>query len=297
MRKALRWGGIGLGALLGVALVVVVGLSIVGGARINRTYDVEPAPIPIPTDAVSIARGRYLAAGIAVCMNCHGVDMAGQVMVDDPALGYVRTPNLTPGRGGVGAAYSDLDWIRALRHGIAPNGKGLIFMPVDHYYYLSDEDLGSLIAYLKNLPPVDSEPGRTDMNFVSRALIGAGLFGELMRAAAIDHRAPRPPLPAEQGEYLAQIGGCTFCHGANLAGGQGPEPGAPPGPSLRQRGVLEAYTQDQFITLMRTGRTPSDRTINPLYMPWQGYRNMTDEDLLIIWEYLRSLPPAQSQGD
>lgn len=293
MSRWLRWVGLGVGALVGAALAVVVGLSIIGGTRLNRTYAVEPAPMAIPNDDLSIARGRYLAAGIAVCMNCHGQDMAGQVMVDDPVLGYVRTPNLTPGQGGVGAVYSDEDWVRALRHGIRPDGKGLVFMPVDHYYYLNDEDLGDLIAYMKSLPPVDTEPGRTDMNFVSRVLIGAGLFGELMRAAQIDHQAPRPPVPPEQGAYLVQIGGCTFCHGASLASGQGPEPGAPPGPNLRQGGILDAYTREQFLVVMRTGVTPYGKEINPLFMPYQGYANMTDEDLIIIWDYLRSLPPAQ----
>jgi cytochrome c553 len=291
--KVLRWLGIALAALVGVGLAVAVGLSIVGGARLGRTYAVEPTPIAIPTDDLAVARGYYLAAGIAVCLNCHGQDMAGQVMVDDPALGYVRTPNLTPGAGGIGAQYSDADWVRALRHGIRPDGKGLVFMPVDHYYYLNDEDLGDLIAYLKQLPPVASAPGRTEMHFVSRVLIGAGLFGELMRAAEIDHAAPRPPLPPEQGAYLVQIGGCTFCHGTNLAGGQGPEPGAPPGSNLRQRGILDAYSLEQFLVVMRTGVTPYGKTIDPLFMPYQGYANMTDADLIIIWDYLRSLPPAQ----
>jgi cytochrome c553 len=292
MRQGLRWLGIGVGVLLGVVAIIAVALSFIGEARLSRTYAVEPAPIPIPSDGLAVARGRYLAAGVGVCLNCHGQDMTGQVMVDDPLLGYVRTPNLTPGAGGVGASYSDADWIRALRHGIRPDGKGLVFMPVDHYYYLNDDDLGAMIAYLKQLPPVDSEPGRTEMNFASRVLIGAGLFGELMRAAAIDHAAPRPAPPTSQGAYLAQIGGCTFCHGANLAGGQGPEPGAPPGPNLRQRGILDAYNEQQFIQVMRTGVTPYGKEINPLFMPWQGYANMTDEDLLIIWEYLRALPPA-----
>jgi len=291
--KALRWAGIGVGALVVAALAAAVGLSVVGGSRLNRTYTVDPAPVAIPSSNLAVARGRYLAAGIAVCMNCHGQDMAGQVMVDDPVLGYVRTPNLTPGAGGVGAQYSDEDWVRALRHGVRPDGKGLIFMPVDHYYFLSDADLGNLIAFLKQLPPVNTKPGRTEMNFVSRVLIGAGLFGELMRAAEIDHGAPRPPMPPQQGAYLVQIGGCTFCHGANLSSGQGPEPGAPPGPNLRRGGILDAYTPEQFLTMMRTGVTPYGKEINPLFMPYQGYANMTDADLTIIWDYLRSLPPAQ----
>ena len=64
-------------------------------------------------------------------------------------IGTLRAPNLTPG--GVGGTYTDTDWIRALRHGVAPDGTPLVFMPSWEYYYLSKEDLGALIAYLKQL--------------------------------------------------------------------------------------------------------------------------------------------------
>jgi mono/diheme cytochrome c family protein len=290
--KVLRWIGIGVGGLVGVVVLVALGVYAYGGWRLNRSFSVEPASVVIPTDLAAVERGRYLAAGVGVCITCHGENLAGQWMVNDPQLGYVRTPNLTPGQNGIGRSYTDADWVRAIRHGVGPSGKGIVFMPTDYYFHLTDDDLGALIAYLKALPPVDTEPARTQFTFPSQALIGSGAFGEVMRAALIDHTGPRPATPSDRGHYLAIATGCSFCHGQTFGGGQGPEPGAPPGPALTRAGHLRTWSDADFISTMRTGVTPYGKPINPLFMPWHGYRHMSDEDLLAIWRYLQSIPVA-----
>ena len=126
-------------------------------------------------------------------------------------------------------------------------------------------------------------------------LIDLGAFGEVVRTAKIDFLAPRPQLPGNEGEYLVEIGGCTFCHGTNLTGGQGPEPGAPRGTDLTAAGPLSRWSLPDFISTMRNGVTPQGHAINPKYMPWLGYRNMTDTELQAVWFYLRSL--SGGQGD
>jgi mono/diheme cytochrome c family protein len=279
--------------LAGAALIVfvaAVGVYRLGTASLYKTFDVQPAPVDIPTDAAAIARGRHLAWAVAVCVVCHGEDMAGRLAFDDPLIGRVVTPNLTSGRGGVGGYYTDTDWVRAIRHGVAPGGRGLFFMPVDYYYHLSDEDLGALIAYLKSLPPVDGPGRRFELTFVGRFMISSGLSGQLMRAEVLDHTGPRPAPPAGEGAYLVTIAGCTFCHGEALTGGQGPEPGAPPGPDLTRAGRLSGWSLDQFQRALRAGVTPEGRVIDPRFMPWQGYQYMTDEEVELIWNYLQSLP-------
>ncbi len=79
--------------------------------------------------------------------------MGGADFFNDPALAVIDAPNLTPGQGGVGAHFSDADWVRAIRHGIDPTGRPLLIMPSRNYYHLSDEDLGKVIAYLKHALP------------------------------------------------------------------------------------------------------------------------------------------------
>jgi mono/diheme cytochrome c family protein len=86
------------------------------------------------------------------------------------------------------------------------------------------------------------------------------------------------------------LGGCTFCHGPRLTGGQGPEPGAPGGPDLTAGGPLSGWSLADFTETMRTGVNPAGHLIEPKYMPWLGYRNMTDDELRSVWLYLRTLP-------
>lgn len=278
---------------LGLALIALAGvfLLVLGSPR-NRVYHPPEDDIPIPTDAVSIARGKHLVEAVAVCTICHGENLGGKLAFEDSFLGRGYTANLTSGRGGVGRTYSDADWVRSIRYGVRPDGRGIIFMPSDYFNRISDADLGAIIAYLRSLPPVDNDRTAVEINFAARLLIDLGIFGDVVRAARIDFRAPRPASPADPGAYLVALGGCTFCHGPHLTGGQGPEPGAPGGPDLTSTGPLSRWSLADFVATMRTGVTPEGHSITPKYMPWLGYRNMTDEELRSVWEHLRSLPNA-----
>jgi mono/diheme cytochrome c family protein len=256
----------------------------------NRTYRPPDDDIAVPTDAGSIARGKHLVEAVAVCTICHGEDLGGKLAFEDAFLGRGYTANLTSGRGGVGRNYSNSDWVRSIRYGVRPDGRGIIFMPSDYFNRISDTDLGAIIAYLRSLPPVDNERTAVEINLPARLLIDLGVFGDVVRAARIDFRRPRPPPPPDPGAYLVTLGGCTFCHGPHLTGGQGPEPGAPSGPDLTASGSLSRWSLADFVATMRNGVDPAGHLIKPKYMPWLGYRNMTDDELRSIWEYLRSLP-------
>jgi cytochrome c553 len=286
MSKVLKWLLILLLSLIGLIVLGIIALNVIPGSPLETSFVVEAEAIVIPTDEVSVERGRHLAQAIGVCVVCHGENLGGQEMVNSPVLGYIHTANLTSGAGGVGQYYTDEDWVLALRHGVAPDGHGLIFMPTDYYYNLSDEDLSALIAYLKSLPPVDNEAADLRLNPITIAMLNAGQFGEVVRAREIDHDAPRPDPAANEGAYLLAVAGCTFCHGQDLRGGQGPEPGAPPAPDITAAGPWGERTFDQFANTVRTGVTPDGRNINPAFMPWVGYGRMTDEELGEIWAYL-----------
>jgi len=256
----------------------------------NRTYRPPDDDIAIPTDAGSIARGKHLVEAVAVCTICHGEDLGGKLAFEDAFLGRGYTANLTSGRGGVGRNYSNSDWVRSIRYGVRPDRRGIIFMPSDYFNRISNTDLGAIIAYLRSLPPVDNERTAVEINLPARLMIDLGVFGDVVRAARIDFRAPRPPPPSDPGAYLVTLGGCTFCHGPHLTGGQGPEPGAPGGPDLTSGGPLSRWSFADFVSTMRGGVTPDGHLIEPKYMPWLGYRNMTDDELRSVWLYLRSLP-------
>jgi len=300
--KILKWIGIVLGSLVGLLVLAVVVLYAVGSAKWNKihgSYDVPVETISIPTDQASIARGEHIAT-ISMCKECHTEALSGQ-SAGAPALITLSVPNLTSGSGGVGATNTDADWVRGIRHGVGHDGRGLVLMPARAFYYLSNEDLGALIAYLKSLPPVDHELPRTDLGPIGRVMLALGQLPPEAAApdvTVIDHNGPRPVAPepgvtVEYGEYLAHI--CAQCHGANLNGQiirvEGNEYVAL---NLTPGGELGSWSERDFFATMRTGVTPSNRQLND-FMPWRFFGQMTDDELKAIWMYLQSLP-ALPQG-
>ncbi|MFQ5436246.1 MAG: c-type cytochrome, partial [Anaerolineae bacterium] len=241
MRKFLKWLGIILGSLVGLAVLMAVILFAIGTSRLNKNYDITPETITIPTDAEAVARGQYIFS--TTCSGCHGDNLAGTPFFDDPALGSIPAPNLTAGSGGVGISYSSADYVRAIRHGVRPDGAPLMIMPSGAFYYFGDADLGALIAYIQSTVPQDQTWPAKDLRPMGRILVTVGALGNVLQAESIDHTGPRPAAPepgvtAAYGEYLVNTGDCRSCHGDALSGQQPGEPGAPFAPNLTPGGHL-----------------------------------------------------------
>lgn len=285
MKQIIKWLGLGLSGLIVLLLLVAVGLSWRASSRLNRSYAITPEAVTIPTDVAAIAEGERLAA--IYCADCHGADLGGADFFNDPALAVIDAPNLTRGAGGVGAQLGDGDWVRALRHGVDPSGRPLFIMPSRNFYFFSADDLGQLIAYLKQAPPVDRAANDRSTTFLGRVLMAAGLFGDLIDAETIDHTAARPVAPApgvtvEYGKYLADTFGCRTCHGPQLAGGKDPDPDAPPGPNLTPGGNLGQWDEQTFLTAIRTRKSQ--------WMAFEALNHMTNAELQALWRYLQALP-------
>jgi mono/diheme cytochrome c family protein len=255
-----------------------------------RTYVVTAPAVPIPSDAASIARGKYLAEKVAVCTECHGPDLGGKVVEENAAMGRLVAPNVTRGRGGLPADYSDQDFVRMLTHGVKRDGRSVIFMPVVDYVFTAD-DLGALIAYVKSVPPVDRTVPTMSVGPMARAL---GLFADfpLASASVMDHAQPRlasrpdPADAAASGKYLVESAGCHGCHTPQLSGGSGPPPG---GSNITPVGI-GTWSEQDFVTALRTHRRPNGSVISEL-MP-RAYGEMSDQDLSRIFAYLKTVPPA-----
>jgi mono/diheme cytochrome c family protein len=292
-KKILKWIGIGLGGIIVVLLVAVGVMYFRGQSKFNQTYSVQVENVAVPTEAASIERGKHLAT--LLCSDCHGENLAGTDFFSDPGLGSIHAKNLTRGAGGIGASYTDVDFVRALRHGVRPDGTSVFVMPSRDFYYLSDQDLGSIIAYLKTAPPVDQAWGPKQFTLMGNVLIGAGAFDNFMMAAQIEHTGPRPAAPAlgatkEYGDYLARLNGCWHCHGQQLSGGKVDDPTSNLlGPNLTPGGELAAWSDADFIKTIRTGVTPAGHTLNEV-MPWKTFAKMDDAELTAVFRYLQSLP-------
>jgi cytochrome c553 len=289
MRRLLKGCGLLLGGFVGLIVLLLVASQLAAEARLRQTYDVEAATIVIPTDAASIERGRQLVTA-GRCRDCHGQSLAGKVSLDEPGIGRIYASNLTSGQGGVGQTYSDADWVRAIRHGVAPDGRSLVVTPAQFYYYLSDDDLGAIVAYLKSLPAIDREVPQPSVGLIGRLFLTLFNPQDWLPAEKIDHTGPRPPTPvpgvtAEYGKYLAQTATCLVCHGR---GGYDPDISAAPG------GGINDWTEEAFIYAMRTGNTPSGHRWDDSYMPWRSTSEMSDDELRAMWLYLQTLPPGKA---
>ena len=85
--RVLKWVGIVVGGLVALVVIAVGVLLFLGSSRINKTYDIDVAPVAVPTDQASIERGQHLVASWLLCTECHGEGFRGDVMDDDPVFG------------------------------------------------------------------------------------------------------------------------------------------------------------------------------------------------------------------
>jgi mono/diheme cytochrome c family protein len=302
LREIFKWNGIVLGSLIGLLLLAFMVLYVIGTVKWNRIrgkdYDMPVETITIPTDQTSIASGKHIVA-VRMCQYCHSDYLSGQ-FDSVPGMVTFAFPNLTPGAGGVGVIYTDEDWVRAIRHGVGHDGRGLILMPSRIWYYLSDDDLADLIAYLKSLPPVDNELPQTELGPLGRVMITLGQLPPDATAPdvlVIDHDGPRPIAPqpgvtAEYGKYLALP--CALCHGTNFNGQIIRTDAEYLAPNLTPGSQLHLWSEVDFMRTLRMGVTPSGHQLKDA-MPWKYFGQMTDDELKAVWMYLQSLP-ALPQG-
>lgn len=298
MSKSLRIGGMVFVALVVLVAAVVGGVYAMSGSRFGRDYVVETLPLQVTvagTNGYLAEHGEHLHR-IRGCADCHGEDAGGGEFVDNAPMGRLWAANLTRGEGGIAGTFTDEDWDQAVRHGVRPDGRPLMFMPAQEFWALSDDDLAALIAYYRSIPPVDREIPAPALGPLARVLFLTGQL-PLVPAELIDHDAARPPLPAmgptaEYGAYLAT--GCTGCHGMGLSGGRipGADPNWPPAKNITPDSEtgIGSWSHEDFATALRTGVRPNGSAINPV-MPIQATRYMTDVELEALYRYLRTVEP------
>jgi mono/diheme cytochrome c family protein len=264
-------------------------------------------------------RGKYLVENVNGCMVCHsphdwtkhdapiptGMEGAGADMSMLKGLpGRVVAPNLTPDPETGTGNWSDDALSRAIREGIGHDGRTLFpIMPYEHFRHLPDEDLASIVVYLRSLPPVRNALPSTEIIFPVKYLI---------RSAPEPIVAPVPPLDlsdsVKRGAFLVEVSGCTDCHtpqergqpiaGLEFSGGQvfdGPWGSVASANLTPDPSGIPYYDEALFVQTIRTGYAKA-RLVNQ-FMPWHVYRNMTDDDLKAIFAYLKTLTPVKHVVD
>ena len=134
----MKRGAIALILLVAAAAIAFVVAWQLGERKLERKLEVRVVPVPYTKDRAALKQGKYLFETRG-CAECHGSDGRGVVFIDSPGGMRVKSPNITSGPGGVVSGYSEGDWVRAIRHGVAPSGRALLVMPSEDYNRLTGD--------------------------------------------------------------------------------------------------------------------------------------------------------------
>jgi mono/diheme cytochrome c family protein len=245
---------------------------------------------------------------------------AGDVLdADTPVI----APNLTPDRETGLGSWTDHEIGQAIREGIGRSGEKLRGdHPAAYYSIMSDEDVASVVLYLRSLKPIVNKLGRSASQAVR---------SETVQPFSKPSASGGPGSAVERGAYLVHIAECVGCHTPStsagapnrkmlLGGGRrfvetrkgygyeiSPDPAAKnatdPQLAPGERIVVSAnitpdpsgisyYTPELFIQTIRTGRVGGVRRLSSA-MPWVYFRHLTDDDLRAVFAYLQSAAPVR----
>jgi DNA-directed RNA polymerase subunit RPC12/RpoP len=307
-----------------VGLVVVV---IGGGLLFLVTMKPKQRPAPdlrVELTPERLARGEYLARSVYLCLDCHsqidttkygtpikpGTEGGGGECFTKENAGFPGTvcaQNITPDKeSGVGN-WTDGELLRAIREGVSRDGSALFpMMPYQLAKNLSDEDTKSIVAYLRTLKPISNKisKGKAQIDFP------VNLFIKFAPQPVETVPEPDRKDSVAYGKYLSYA--CLECHtpvddkmqkiaGKEFSGGREFRFG-----ELKVRTAnITAHatgignrTKEQFVGLFAGWRAVAEHpTVAPkdnTMMPWAQLKNLTDEDLGAIYDFLQTVPKVDN---
>lgn len=286
--------------------------------------NVGPAPeMKIVVTPERVERGEYLANHVTVCIDCHSMrdwsrfsgppiegtlGMGGEVFDQKfgfPGVYYAK--NITPE--GI-SRYTDGELFRAITTGVDKEGEAMFpIMPCATYGKMDEEDIKSIIAYIRTLKPIKNEVPKSSSDFPMNFIINT-----IPKKASFTNLPPKTDTVA-YGKYMTSAAGCIECHtkadnGALIAGtefGGGREFLLQDGSINRSSNIsphketgIGNWSSEKFVELFhsRSDSTTLNTKLNPgefnSIMPWTMYGKMTDEDLTAIFAYLKTVPPIKN---
>lgn len=318
MRKFVKWAGIGLG------VGILAGAGGVAYLRFAFPRVSAASSVKVEASPALLARGRYLAEHVTVCVDCHSTRdwtrFAGPLVPRTEGKGGERfgeefgfpgtfyARNITPA---ALSSWSDGEIARAFTAGVSKDGSPYFpVMPYPLYGHLCERDVHALVAFVRSLAPIENAPPPSQAKFP---------FSLIMRTI------PRDPEPwtcpdapgakeVDKGKYLAHVGGCVECHtkqekgkrlpGMTFAGGF--EFALPTGTARSANVTPHAetgignWTRAAFVRRFKDYAAPDatptvQGNARQTVMPWAMYAGMAEEDLGAIFEYLREQPAVANK--
>jgi len=301
MRTVLKGLGILVGGVIGLVLLVYLFASAKLEAKLHHHYPFPPEPLTLSVAKADVAHGRHLATVRMECIECHGKDLAGGTVIDDPVAGHVHGSNITPFKL---KTWTDAEIARTLRHGVAKDGHPLIIMPSEDYQSMSEKDMVDIIAYLRSVPAVDKPDQPSTAGPLLRIFWALGKTPVVFGVDMIDHAKPFAPavkeaVTEEFGRYIA-MNTCVGCHRTDFRGG--PMPGTPPDwvvPANITQESLGTWSEADFIKTLKTGVNPGGSTLRmPMAMNIKYTAQWSETEYKAVWKFLKTVKgkPAGKDG-
>nr|MBC7614353.1 c-type cytochrome [Pseudopedobacter sp.] len=308
-----------------VVFTIIIIAALIGYVKFALPNTGEPENINIEKTAARVERGKYLANAVSVCMDCHSTrdwskfsapmisgtnGKGGDPFTKEMGFpGNFYAPNITPA--GIGS-WTDGEVFRAITTGVSQDGRPLFpLMPHPHYGKMDREDIYSLIAYIRSLPPINNEVPKSEPEFPFSLILQT-----IPQKASFSKIPNREKDPIAYGAYLINAAACADCHtpvddkgqplpGMDFAGGRTfPTPSGIIKTANISQDVMTgigSWTEDVFVSRFKMY---ADSNYKPqivekgemqTLMPWTMYSHMKTEDLKAIYAYLKTIKPVKNQ--
>ena len=255
--------------------------------------------------AETIARGKALTEA-ADCASCHTADpskpFAGGKRIDTP-FGAIYSPNLTPDRGTGLGAWSDEQFYRALRYGVAPDGSRYYpAFPYPNFTKMIRDDLLAIRAYLATLTPVHNSPPPPELRWPLNYRVVMRVWNLLFFQPGIFEPDQQKSTAWNRGGYLVTgAAHCGACHtpknifGADKRsrafGGGRVQGWFAPRLDGAERSGLKSWSVDDIVEYLQSGRNGKSHVGGLMAeVVVDTTSKMSDADVRAIAVYLKDLP-------
>ena len=260
----------------------------------------------------TIARGKALVIA-GDCTSCHTADpakpFAGGKRIDTP-FGAITSPNITPDRDtGIGS-WSEQDFYRALRFGVAPNGSRYYpAFPYPNFAKMTRDDILAVRAYLATLAPVSNKAPPPALRFPLNFRFVMRAWNALFFRPGILDPDQQKGTAWNRGRYLVEgPGHCGACHtpknifgadkhGQHFAGGVVGGYFAPRLDGAARSG-LKSWEAEDIVEYLQSGRNAKSHAGGLMAeVVVNSTSKMSDGDVKAIAAYLKSLPAGAAEPD
>lgn len=307
---------------------VIIIVVFIAGAMLYLKFALpnvgSPTDMKVDATPERIERGEYLANHVSVCIDCHSsrdwtrfsgppvegtIGMGGDLF--DHKFGFPGTyyaKNITPA--GI-SRYNDGELFRVITTGVNKEGDAMFpVMPYRYYGQMDEEDVKSIIAYVRTLKPIKNEVPKSTSDFPMNFLINT-----IPQKAHFSKRPGKTDI-INYGKYIVTASGCIECHtkvkkGILIAGtefGGGREFPFPDGSIVRSSNItpdqttgIGPWNKEAFVYYFHshsdslTLSTVLKPGVFNSIMPWSMFGRMTDEDMTAVFEYLRTVKPIANK--